>query len=177
MIEKVTNQLKYPPIKNVQKQIPDKLIFHKGKAPLQDIYDVVMFTTKEPFYRTEMSYFKSNWNDALGITMLKSFPRKKGLGTAMLKYALKLSEEIGCGGRIFLQADSMFTPNEAPHLFYRKFGMNTGYKEIDDKMDRFISKNKHARYLDFCSNILYYPPVKYPKESLWSKIKNFIKIL
>ena len=177
MINRISNQLKYPPLKYIKREIPDKLFLFK-KADFGNINDVVMFSTKPPFGEARMSYFKSESRDSIGITMLLSFPRKQGLGTEMLRLASKISQQEGFEGRFFLVADPSFTPNEAPHLFYRKFGMNTGNKNIDKKMDAFIKKGKQGTYVDFPREFMYYPPIPYQQEkngiSIYKKLKNTI---
>jgi len=116
--------------------------------------------------------------------LLLSKPRKQGLGKKLLQYATKMSEELGCGGRIFLGADPQFIPNEVPHIFYRKFGMNTESENVNNKLDKFIKEGKQATIKDFHKIKMYYPPVQafpdsevQPKKSFWNCIKGFFQNL
>ena len=189
MIEKIGQGLKYPPLKSeVNKKIP-KYLFWEHKDCF-DTWDVSVFSTKDPSKRGMMSLIKTTQpikgrpTPYILVQMLLSKPRKQGLGTKMLDYAQNFSKRNGCEGRFYLCADPQFTPNEAPHIFYRKYGMNTGCIEDDKKIDTFIKEGKNATIKDLQHMKMYYPPIpsvekqesKQPKKSLW-QILNISKLL
>ena len=112
---------------------------------------------------------------SLYISDLYSSSRGCGIGTALLDFAQDLSRENGCGGNIHLVASGCYAPEKVPHLFYRKYGMNTGDKFIDNKIDRFIKTGKKATRLDFDEVKMFYPPVKYPKKNnIFSRVMRFV---
>lgn len=173
------NNLKYPPIK--QTPLPEVLIWHCKKFP--KYHDFIMFTTKGQFYYSKMVCTKSNYvineqpKPSLFIYFLKSSPNKKGLGTKMLNFATKLSSRIGCEGRFHLYADPSLTPQQVPHIFYRKFGMTTNEPKTDKKLDLFIKKNKAATYKDFQKEFMFFNPNNKnipQKLSFWDKLKKIL---
>ena len=112
---------------------------------------------------------------SLYIADLFSYSRGSGAGIALLDFARDLSKEIGCEGNIHLVASGCYAPNSAPHLFYRKYGMNTGDKRIDRKIDSFIKRRKDAKRIELDNIMMYYPPVEYPKKNnIISKLIHFI---
>ena len=88
----------------------------------------------------------------------------KGAGTALLDHALSLCGEEDCVG-IHLVASGCYSRDRVPHIFYRKYGMNTGDRKLDKKMDMFIRTGKIATYKDFKEVKMFYPPVEYPKKN------------
>ena len=184
MIEKIGQGLKYPPLKrNINKKLPEYLFWeHKDCF---DTWDISMFSTKDPSKTGSMSLVKTTQPikgkkmPYILVLMLLSHPRKQGLGTKMLDYAKNFSKRNGCEGRFYLCADPQFTPKEAPHIFYRKYGMNTGVPEDDKKLDMFIKEGRSATIEDFSHQKMYYPPIpptekqeKQPHKSLWEMLKN-----
>ncbi len=97
---------------------------------------------------------------SLYVDILMSLSKGKGFGTKLMNYAKILSKKLGCEGNIHLIACNSFDLNRVPHIFYKKWGMNTGDYLIDTKMDKFIQKNKKAKASDFPNIEMYYPPVK-----------------
>lgn len=182
MIEKLGHGLKYPPLKrNVNKKLPEYLFWeHKDCF---DTWDITMFSTKDTSKYGKMSLIKTTQSinnktkPYILVLMLMSKPRKQGLGTKMLDYVQNFSRRNGCEGRFYLCADPQFTPKEAPHIFYRKYGMNTGEPETDKKIDMFIKQDKNGTIEDFPHQKMYFPPIP-PHEnqqpapkSLWQLIK------
>lgn len=183
MIEKIGQGLKYPPLKrDVNGKLPEYLFWeHKDCF---DTWDISMFSTKDPSKYGKMTCIESKQlinrklvPDIL-VLMLLSHPRKQGLGTKMLDYAQNFSKRNGCEGRFYLCADAQFTTKEAPHIFYRKYGMNTGNPKDDAKIDRFIKEGRNGTIADFPHQKMYYPPIP-PQEqpeqkpqSLWQLLKD-----
>lgn len=184
LINSCQQTLKYPPLKPTIKKIPDTIVWFSDKNP--HYYDfVAVSTTSNPLNICKMycSKYDRVTEDrvlpSLMIHMIKSTPMKQGLGTVMLNIAKKFSKQIGCEGRLDLKAVSQFTPDELPHIFYRKYGFNTTDNQINKKLDSFIAKNKKATKDDFQDMMMYYPPVK-AEDKTQSKIKklsDYVKIL
>ncbi len=107
---------------------------------------------------------------SMQIGELYATSNQKGAGTALLDYARALSKTEHCVG-IHLVASGCYSPEKVPHLFYRKYGMNTGDKKLDKKMDKFIKRGKKATHMDFDNVVMYFPPVEYPKKNtIWRKL-------
>lgn len=179
------SHLKYPPLKsNIQKKLPDKLIYKTYTDYLEQTADTfIMFSTKKDSNdRAIMKCFPQLINrdgqknvPSLYIWMLSSNCSGKGFGTAMLDFAIKYSKQIGCKGNLHLSSDVSFMPNRIPHIFYRKFGMSTKSASLDKKIDQFIAKGKNATYRDFDNVNMYYPPIKHLKDKVQSTIyKGFL---
>ena len=168
-------------------KIPD-VLFYKRKInklvnPKQIEY--VAFSTKDSKKRGELIIHKSaiqHREDYLGPTLaidfIKANEKNCGLGTEMINFAKNYSKQIGCNGYIVLRADSSFTPERVPHIFYRKQGFSTLNKETDAKMDKFIKYKSNATIKDFVVNIMHYPPKQdKPRFSFLEKIKKILKRL
>lgn len=175
--------LKFPPIKNKPlKQLPEVLI-HKVPASFFDdemVDTFVLFKTKNSSQRSIMKCYPSFVTrdgleevDSLYIWKLFSFPRRNGLGTKTLDFAQAYSKKVGCKGNFHLIASVGYMPNEVPHIFYRKYDMNTNDASVNKKMDKFIKKGRNATYLDFGNINMFYPPIKNPK-TRFDKLKEFI---
>jgi hypothetical protein len=186
MIEKIGQGLKYPPLKTkVNKKLPEYLFWeHKDRF---DTWDISMFSTKDPKKTGKMSLIKTTQpvngrpTPYILVLMLLSKPRKQGACTKMLDYVQKFSKRNNCDGRFYLCADAQFTPKEAPHIFYRKYGMNTGVPVDDKKIDMFIKNGKNGTIQDFPHQKMYYPPIPpsekpAPKQkSLWQLLKGLFQ--
>ena len=185
MIEKIGHGLKYPPLKRcANKKLPEYLFWeHKDCF---DTWDISMFSTKDPKKTGKMTCITTKQTISgkqkpyILILLLLSEPRKQGLGTKMLDYVQNFSKRKGCDGRFYLCADPQFTPKEAPHIFYRKYGMNTGNPKDDAKIDMFIKEGKNGTIEDFPHQKMYYPPIP-PQEqpeqkpqSLWQLLKGLL---
>ncbi|MBR1425122.1 hypothetical protein IJ579_06125 [bacterium] len=163
--------------------LPDKLIY----VPTGSINDSIffqqfkIFSTKTGDYggfitlSKSEAYINGKMRPSLYIDHLFSARFGKGFGTALLDFARTVSKKVGCEGRIHLCADGYFRPNAIPHVFYRRYGMNTGIEEIDKVLDKFVQKRKNARYTDFSIVEMYYPPVTYEKtETIYRKSRNYL---
>lgn len=177
-------KLKYPPIKYPTNKTPKKLIYYRFFH--NKIHDFSISTTTKPFITgvltcSEEQEFRNNGErTAIFVGLIKSNPRKNGLGTEMLNMAINLSKKLGHEGRIFLCAFPSLCKEEVPHIFYRKFGMNCEDKKLNKKMDKFIKEGKIVTIKDFPDKTyMYYPPVptvkpeKIRKKSL---IDNFLDV-
>ena len=105
------------------------------------------------------------------IESLKVFDRKKGFGTKLLNYVKAYSKRIGCKGNFWLDSSPYMLPLEAPHTFYRKYGMTSDSSKIDRQLDKFIKQNKIPTYKDMGEILMYYPPIETPKkENIFKRI-------
>ena len=177
-------KLNYPPIKYPTNKSPEKLIYYRIFN--NKIHDFSISSTTQPFITgvltcSEEREFRDNGKrKAIFVGLIKSNPRKQGLGTEMLNMAIGLSKKLGHEGRIFLCAFPSLCEEEVSQIFYRKFGMNCEDKKLNKKMDKFIKEGKSATIKDFPDKIyMYYPPVptvkpeKIRKKSL---IDNFLDV-
>ena len=182
----VFGMLNYP-IK-FQKHIPNNLIY-TVKKPLRS--GVIRYYSKLidlqhgrllAYMNTERELIpKENAIvPSLYVDIIKSVYKNKGYGTQLMNYAKTLSKKLGCNGNIHLIACNEFDSKRAPHIFYKKWGMNTGDYFIDSKIDNFIQRNKKTQKDDFPNIEMYYPPVKYDidpdiiyfeqKEGFWKSL-------
>lgn len=182
LINSCRHSLKYPPLKSNIKKFPETIVWFSDKNP--HYYDfVAASTTSIPSKICKMycSKYDRVAEDkvlpSLMIHMIKSVPQKQGLGTVMLNIAKKFSQQIGCEGRLTLKAVSQFTPDDLPHIFYRKYGFNTLDTKVNKKLDCFIAKNKKATKDDFQDIMMYYPPVKTEdkNQSKITKLSDYLK--
>lgn len=176
--------LKFPPIK--QKPFPDHLIYHQatGKHEITgEIIDrFIMFSTKkgEEKVKAVMECMKTVVDrdgqknvPSVYIKNLLSPHSGLGLGTDFLNFAQFYSRKKGCNGYFHLYSSASYSPNKIPHLFYRKYGMNTKNANTNRKMDKFIAKGRNADYYDFSDVNMFYPPIKKPVTS-WQMFLNFL---
>lgn len=182
------SHLKYPPLKcNLPKKIPEKLIIHDKWEYFNSYIDQFrMFSTKKEDFgklavmRCFPEMIKRDLLvdiPSLYVQFLSSNCSGSGFGTAMLDFAKNYSKKIGCGGRFHLSADVAFMPNRVPHIFYRKYGMNTGIPKIDFKLDKFVKLGKNATYKDFNNIEMYYPPIKSKKQTmLYNALYKILKL-
>ena len=133
------------------------MVCHKSNIPLRESY-------KGPI---------------LIIDFINTRINNKGYGSVLINFAKNYSKKIGCNGYVVLKADSSFTPNRVPHLFYRKQGFSSFDPITDKKMDKFIRKNKDATHRDFRAIVMHYP-ANPPKQNALKKaitqIRNYLKI-
>jgi len=188
MIKKISQSNFCPaPLGQAIKKLPDKMYWYKKCQ--YGYHDFVMFTTQNPNNICRMSCKKSKRYNidnkpSLFITMIISEPRKKGLGSEMLKVAHNFSKELGCEGRYHLCADPQFTMEEVPHIFYRKQGLSTDNKNLNQKLDNYILNRKSATIKEFKRTMMYYPaldnsetPIIKRKTNVFTRFINSIRHL
>lgn len=167
------------------KPLPERLIYRKT---------IDFFGTKIDHY-TMFETKKNTHNHAIMLLFpqlierdgLKSVPSLyiwrlissnsgNGLGTAMLNFAKHCSRQAGCNGNFHLYAGVDMAPNRVPHIFYKKYGMNTADIKINNKLDKFIQEKRNATQYDFTEMCMYYPPVKVnEKISIFQKALKTLK--
>ena len=180
-----TYGLKYPPIKW---QIPKHVIFHqtvgrheitgeiidrfimfstkKGEEDIKAVLDCMVTTVDRDGMRNVPSVY---------VNKLMSPNSGRGLGTEFLNFVQNYSKKKGCNGYFHLFSSAGYSPRRIPHIFYRKYGMNTNDANVNKRLDKFIAKGKTADYYDFSDINMYYPPIKNPTTS-WQKFLAFLGI-
>lgn len=171
--------LRFPPIK--PKKLPECLIY---KIQNQVTYNKTHYiariiSLKEKTVKGEIVFYPSyayrkggEREPSIFIYWLKIFDRKKGYGTKLLNYIKNYSKQIGCKGNFWLDSSACLLPNEAPHTFYRKYGMTSDSKKTDKLLDKFIKKNKIPTYKDMPEILMYYPEHKIEKKNIFKRIWN-----
>lgn len=180
------SKIKFPPIKykSLGKK-SEELIYKTGLRyyyePTSEIF--IMLRSKEANKRSYMAVIpqtiqRDGKNDvaSLFISKIISSPMREGFGAKFLDFAQIYSKKIGCNGNLHLIAVPGFTPQQVPHIFYKKYGMNTNSASINKRLDKLIKKNKNGTYLDFNNIEMYYPPIKKP-ETKFDIFFNFLKDL
>lgn len=176
--------LKYPPLKS--KSLPEHLIYHQATGRHEVTGEIVdrfiMFSLKKGEERVKaiIECMKTTV-DRDGVKNVPSVYIKNlmspfsglGLGTELLDFARVYSKKHGCNGFIHLFSSAGYTPNRIPHIFYRKYGMNTENASINRRLDKFISQGKTADHYDFSDVNMFYPPIKNPITT-WQQILNFL---
>ena len=182
MIEKIGQGLKYPPLKSeVNKKLPEYLFWERKNS--FDTTDICMFSIKDSSKYGTMTCIKTKPPEKeiktpyIYVLTLKTNPKRQGLGTKMLDYVQNFSKRNGCEGRFYLNADARFAPKEAPHIFYRKYGMNTGFPEKDKKLDTFIKEGTNGTLKELPYMRMYYPPIPSLEPSNPKQQKNFFSRL
>jgi len=168
-------------------KVPDHLIFSqtiKYSSGIEEEYFTAV-STKNPkekaimycypgqVYRRDMGWVKS-----LYVSYLDSCNNpRKGLGTILLNAAKRYSQQLGLEGRFHVDASSLKQYEYAPHVFYKKYGMNTGRPSIDKKLDLYIQKRKNATGLDFKILTMFYPPIQYDVKDKTPFLKRIMKAI
>ena len=161
------SNLKYPPIKIKSKPLPNYLMirdYSKERIMEPDvrIYNAISTKTGEicgrVSYSPESILHDGKRINSLYVENLLSYKPNQGVGTTLLNFIRTLSYNYGFGGNFHLSASGILKPNRIPHIFYRKYGMTTGRKSLDAKMDEFIKEGKDATYKDFDCILMYYTP-------------------
>lgn len=91
--------------------------------------------------------------------------------------AKRYSQQLGLEGRFHVDASSLKQYEYAPHVFYKKYGMNTGRPSIDKKLDLYIQKRKNATALDFKVLTMFYPPIQYEVKDKTPFLKRIMKAI
>lgn len=171
------SHLKYPPIK--PQKLPKYLIFHSLESrPPYHIFYAISTKTGENVGTViciprSILHNCKRINSVYVDVLLPKFPNH-GIGTTLLNFVQAFSKNSGCEGRFHLTSSNGFAPHRVPHIFYRKYGMTTGIKKYDKKIDKFIKKGKNATYKDFRPMHMYYPQEKDSKKTFLQKLSSFI---
>lgn len=167
---------------NAGQVLPEKLIYHSKIRYVNTNLvadDFFMFSTKknDKNFAEMVCYPKKIKRGDLGqvpsLYIKKLCASGNGYGSAMLDFARVHSKNVGCNGNLHLISSGYFKPNRVPHIFYKKYGMNSDNAIVNKKLDKFINVGESATYHDFKDICMYYPPIKFQKLS--DKFLNFIK--
>ena len=185
----IYSKLKYLPLQNLAKRkLPDVLIYQKQHKLSHDIDinvdDFFAFSLKKPFEHAQMKCIKTDITrdniehvPSLYVWILKSSSSGLGLGSSLLNFAKIYSKKIGCNGFIHLTAETSYSPNRVPHIFYRKFGMSTLNSNVDKRLDNFIRLGKYATSHDFETTDMFFPPIKHERKNIFVKLLDKLKKL
>ena len=101
--------------------------------------------------------FKSE--DSFYISFVRS--HKKGMGTKLLNFASMISKKMGGGGKFHLIASERYSTKPIPpHIFYRKYGMNSLESDLIFKIDRYLKGKMCLENIDFYDTPMYFIPRK-----------------
>ena len=183
------SNLKYPPLK--PQKLPDYLMYRNyAVESINDsntrIYNAISTKTGElcgrVSYSKESILHQGKRINSLYVEDLRAYKPNQGVGTTLLNFIRTLSYNYGFGGNFHLRASGTLKPSRIPHIFYRKYGMTTGRKSLDAKMDEFIKEGKDATYKDFDCILMYYTPEAPQKPKIKAKdatkyIKRFLRTI
>lgn len=109
-------------------KLPERLIYTHGE--MSKIFstrtgDILgHIKTKKMLLKDDSYYPNGAGNESLYIKDLevRPFCRRQGIGSELVKFAKKLSIQLGAEGRVHLIAYNHKKPSDSPHKFYRKLG-------------------------------------------------------
>ena len=143
--------------------LPKGLIYNVSNKNLYNLVDTKngvkvgkMFAYVDKDYH--LLYKKFPYLDVFYIDLLeiKKTERNKGWGKYLIDFVKKESYSKKCEGRVTLEA---YNPDKPPHLFYKKLGFQTAFKEENQEMDECIKLGKNFRICDILPMFL--PENKY----------------
>lgn len=148
-------------------KIPDVLIYNPRGTNLYS-----MVNTKENKVIGRMIAYPTINHDLYisELTILRN--KREGFGTKFLDFAKLLRDELGCEGKVVLDASTTpYDPHNPPHIFYRKNGFTSDDKKMLKKIDKYIKKGKQLDYKTTPAIRMYYPPDTQPAKP------NFLQLL
>ena len=97
-------------------------------------------------------------------------------GNNLLDFVQKISKKNGGKGRFHLIASDCYNAKKPPHIFYRKYGMDSLYTEITREIDKHIKGKIKLEDMNLIDIPMYFIP-KEPKQKTNNtiKIQNIIK--
>lgn len=155
-------------------KIPDVLIYNPRGTNLYS-----MVNTKENKVIGRMIAYPTINHDLYisELTILRN--KREGFGTKFLDFAKLLRDELGCEGKVVLDASTTpYDPHNPPHIFYRKNGFTSDDKKMLKKIDKYIKKGKQLDYQSTPVTRMYYPPDTPPaKSNFLQLLKNLFQII
>ena len=115
-------------------KIPDVLIYNPRGTNLYS-----MVNTKENKVIGRMIAYPTINRDLYisELTILRN--QREGFGTKFLDFAKSLYGELGCEGKVVLDASTTpYDPHNPPHIFYRKNGITSDDKKMLKKRNKKI---------------------------------------
>lgn len=161
------------PIKNRSKNIPDTLIYKSVKidnetqpysrytafnknGKILGIIDGTMETIHpivgNPFF-PGLTSFKSFY-----IAYIKS--HQQNFGNKLLDFVQTISRQNGGNGRFHLIATARFNPEKPAHIFYRKYGLDSLFREGIKQIDACINGKIPISDLEPIDMPMYFIPGK-----------------
>ena len=117
-----------------------------------------------------------------GFKKFKSFyvyyirSHEHNFGNSLLNFVQKISKKNGGKGRFHLIASDCYNPQKPPHIFYRKYGMDSLYTEIIRDIDKYIKGKIKLEDLDLIDTPMYFiPKESKQKQNIIKKITSKIK--
>lgn len=169
-----------------KRKVPEHLIYHLGsgwrEASSGVVDRFVMFSTKkgESNMKATLECMKSTVNrdglknvPSVYVNRLMSSSSGKGFGTDLLNFVRVYSKRCGCNGYFHLYACGGYAPNRVPHVFYKKYGLNTEDATINKQLDKLVRKGKNGRYTNFNDMDMFYPPIIHP-QTTWDKLMKLL---
>lgn len=116
-----------------------------------------------------------------GFKKFKSFyvyylrSHEHNFGNKLLDFVQNVSKKNGGEGRFHLIASDAYNPKKPPHIFYRKYGMNSLYTDIIKNIDRHIKGKLSLEDIDTIDIPMYFIPEEINKQK--SNTKYLPKII
>lgn len=115
-----------------------------------------------------------------GLKKFKSFyiyylrSHEHNFGNNLLDFVQKISKKNGGEGRFHLIASDCYNTKKPPHIFYRKYGMDSQYTEITREIDKYIKGEIKLEDINLIDTPMYFIPNK-SKQNKTIKFQNIIK--
>ena len=118
-----------------------------------------------------------------GLKKIRSFnvyyirSHQHNFGKNLLDFVQVLSRQNGGEGRFHLIASDCYNVDKPPHIFYRKYGMNSINEDVIRNIDKFISGLIPKENLETIDIPMYYIQKKLEKQCVSKKRLSFLKNL
>ena len=119
-----------------------------------------------------------------GIKNFKSFyvyylrSHEHNFGNKLLDFVQNISKKNGGEGRFHLIASDCYNPQKPPHIFYRKYGMNSLYTEVIRDIDKYIKGKIKLEDIGLIDTPMYFiPKESKQKQNKTIKFQNIIKTI
>ncbi len=174
---------------------PKQLIFHIKLNNNYDLYRIFetenngrsiaeMITQVDDIPFTLAGFYpEGNTEPSLKIVKLIAHKREQGIGSKLIKIAIRISEQMGMKGRVHVLSSDIYDKERPPHIFYRKNKFNSKSKNLLKIIDNMIINGKQ-KTLKFHSIRMFYDPeckvgefANLPEDVAEEKISLFTKII
>lgn len=111
-----------------------------------------------------------------GFKKMKSFyiyylrSKEHNFGNKLLDFVQIISKKNGGEGKFHLIASDRYNIKKPPHIFYRKYGMNSLYTEIIRDIDRYIKGKINLEDMELIDIPMYFIPKDIKKQKNNPKI-------
>ncbi len=184
----------FGPIKNNNKNIPDTLIYKtiKQDKNTKQLYEHYTAFNKNGKITGIIDGYMETIRPLVGDPFFPGFKKKKSFyvyyirskehnfGNKLLDFAQITSKKKGGEGRFHLIASDRYNIKKKPHIFYRKYGMNSLYTEAIRDIDKYIKGKIKLDDLELTDIPMYFIPEELKKKSkifpnIINKLLSFIK--